>query len=122
MHTMFDFTTHVKTVEYVLALASIAGYIVFWEILKPRPFKTLVETGSDDIKHIKSEGYEGNKRLLMNMVSAAMTGAIYLATVPLAFAMATLFKVFGESATFGWSPVEAYLAGRRTKSRGKDKK
>lgn len=119
MHTMFDFTTYVKTVEYVLALASIAGYIVFWEILKPKPFKTLMETSSDDMKHVMSEGYEGNKRSVMNMVGAAITGAMYLAMVPLAFTMAAIFKVSGESASFGWSPVEAYLAGRRKKSEKK---
>ena len=117
MHTLFDFVTYVKGIEYVIALGSIAGYIIFWEILKPRPFKTLLETGKDDLAGIKEAGREGNKRTLLNMMSAPVVGAFYLAMIPIAFAYAASVKVFGESASFGWRPVEAYLAGRKNKQK-----
>ena len=120
MNTLFDFVTYVKGVEYGIALASIAGYMIFWEILKPRPFKTLLDTGKDDIASIKKAGREGNKRTLKNIVSAPFVGAFYLAMVPIAFAYAASVSVFGESASFGWRPVEAYLAGRKNK-KTKDK-
>jgi hypothetical protein len=121
MHTLFDFTSYVKGIEYALALLSIAGYIVFWEILKPKPFKTLVETGRDDLDHIKREGYSGNMKTLKNILAAPFVGGFYLAMVPVAFATAVTFKVFGESASFGWRPVEAYLAGRSMKKKAKAK-
>ena len=117
MHTLFDFVTYVKGIEYVIALGSIAGYIIFWEILKPRPFKTMLETGKDDMASIKREGREGNKRTLRNIMSAPFVGAFYIAMVPVAFAYAASVRVFGESASFGWRPVEAYLAGRKNRQK-----
>ncbi len=120
MNTLFDFVTYVKGIEYVIALASIAGYIIFWEILKPRPFKTLLEAGKDDIASIRKAGHEGNKRTLLNILSAPLVGAFYLAMVPIAFAYAASVRVFGEHANFGWRPVEAYLAGRKN-SKKKEK-
>ena len=117
MHTLFDFVTYVKGIEYVIALGSIAGYIIFWEILKPRPFKTLLETGKDDLAGIREAGREGNKRTLLNMMSAPFVGAFYIAMIPIVFAYAASVRVFGEHASFGWRPVEAYLAGRKNKQK-----
>ncbi len=115
MNTLFDFVTYVKGIEYVIALGSIAGYIIFWEILKPRPFSTLLEAGKDDMASIRKAGHEGNKRTLLNILSAPLVGAFYLAMVPIAFAYAASVRVFGEHANFGWRPVEAYLAGRQSR-------
>ncbi len=115
MNTLFDFVTYVKGIEYVIALGSIAGYIVFWEILKPRPFKTLLETSKDDMASIRKAGHERNKKTLLNILSAPFVGAFYLALVPIAFAYAASVRAFGESASFGWRPVEAYLAGRKSR-------
>ncbi len=117
MNTLFDFLTYVKGVEYAIALGSIAGYIIFWEILKPRPFKTLLDAGKDDIASIRKAGHEGSKRTLLNILSAPLVGVFYLALVPIAFAYAASVRVFGESASFGWRPVEAYLAGRKNKQK-----
>ncbi len=116
MHTLFDFVTYVKGIEYVIALGSIVGYIVFWEILKTRPFKTLLDTGKDDMASIRRAGRQGNKRTLLNIMSAPFVGAFYLAMVPIAFTYAASVRVFGESASFGWRPVEAYLAGRKNRN------
>ncbi len=115
MNTLFDFVTYVKGIEYVIALGSIAGYIIFWEILKPRPFKTLLETSKDDMASIKRAGRKGNKRTLLNIMSAPFVGAFYLAMVPIAFTYAASVRVFGEHAHFGWRPVEAYLTGRKNR-------
>lgn len=120
MNTLFDFVTYVKGIEYVIALGSIAGYIIFWEILKPRPFRTLLEAGKDDMASIRKAGHQGNKRTLLNILSAPLVGAFYLAMVPIAFAYAASVRVFGEHANFGWRPVEAYLAGRKS-SKKKEK-
>ncbi|MCK4911489.1 MAG: hypothetical protein KAR83_07590 [Thermodesulfovibrionales bacterium] len=117
MHTLFDFVTYVKGIEYVIALGSIAGYIIFWEILKPRPFKTLLDTGRDDMDGIRKAGREGNKRTIKNLISAPFVGAFYLAMVPIVFAYAASVRVFGEHASFGWRPVEAYLAGRKNRKK-----
>ncbi len=117
MNTLFDFVTYVKGIEYVIALGSIAGYIIFWEILKPKPFKTLLETSKDDLNSIRKEGRKGNKRTLLNILSAPVVGAFYLAMVPIAFAYAASVRVFGERASFGWRPVEAYLAGRNNRQK-----
>jgi len=38
MHTLIDFTTHVKGVEYIISVLAITGYILYAEILKPKPF------------------------------------------------------------------------------------
>ena len=55
MYTMVDFVTHVKGIEYILSLLAIAAFLVFWEILKPRPFRTVINTGADDLAYIGSE-------------------------------------------------------------------
>ena len=31
MYTLVDFITHVKGIEYILSLAAIAGFLLFWE-------------------------------------------------------------------------------------------
>mgnify|MGYP001627345352 CR=1 FL=1 len=56
MYTLFDFITHIKTVEYIVAISAIGIYIVYWEFLKPKPFKSVVEVGKEDIHHIKMMG------------------------------------------------------------------
>ena len=56
MNTLFDFVTHIKGVEYIASLTFIAGFLMLNEVLKPKPFGTMVQTGKEDIKYIKIAG------------------------------------------------------------------
>ena len=53
MFTLVDFITHVKGIEYVMSLPASAGFLLFWEALKPTPFRTVVNTGKQDLEYIQ---------------------------------------------------------------------
>ncbi len=134
MYTLVDFITHVKGIEYILSITAIAGFLVFWEVLKPRPFKTVVETGKDDLGYIEQTG--GLKNVLKSVgkiVSAPFVGLAYIVMLPIGFfaalavgvvnlAMKGAASIVGKSATFEWRPMEAYLAGKKKKAAAKAKK
>lgn len=127
MYTMVDFVTHVKGVEYILSLLAIAVFLVFWEILKPRPFRTVVTTGKDDLAHIhEAGGLRSLAKSVGRIAAAPFIGLAYIVMLPIGFfvvlaaalvnlAMKGVASVAGKSVTFEWRPVEAYLAGRKKK-------
>jgi len=127
MFTLVDFITHVKGIEYLMSIAAIAGFLVFWEVLKPRPFKTVVETGKDDLAHIEQTGGFRNVMKSVGKIAAApFIGLAYIVMLPVGFfaalaiggvnlAMKGAASLVGKSATFEWRPVEAYLAGKKRK-------
>lgn len=45
MHTLFDFISSVNGIEYALALLFMFGFVIFGEILKPKPFEGLAKAG-----------------------------------------------------------------------------
>ena len=128
MYTMVDFVTHVKGVEYILSIAAIAGFLVFWEILKPRPFRTVVNTGKDDLAYIEeSGGLKSVAKSVGRIAAAPFIGLAYIVMLPIGFfvalaaavvnlAVKRVASVAGQSVTFEWRPVEAYLAGRKKKA------
>ena len=134
MNTMVDFVTHVKGIEYILSLLAIAVFLVFWEALKPKPFRTVVDTGKDDLAHLKEAG--GLKSILKSVgkiAAAPFIGLAYIVMLPIGFFVALAAAVVnlavkgaaavaGKSLTFEWRPVEAYLAGRKKKKEKKEKK
>ncbi len=134
MYTLVDFITHVKGIEYILSITAIAGFLLFWEVLKPKPFKTVVETGKDDLGYIEQTG--GIKNVLKSVgkiVSAPFIGLAYIVMLPIGFfaalavgavnlAMKGAASIAGKSATFEWRPMEAYLAGKKKKAAAKAKK
>lgn len=128
MHTLFDFITHVKIVEYLISISFIAGFILLWELLKPRPFGRLVDAGKEDISYIRETGKESVYRTIGRIVSAPFIGLAYIIAVPFVFAyaifaalMGGLLAALGKEAAFGWRPAESYLAGRKEeKSREKE--
>jgi hypothetical protein len=129
MHTLFDFITHVKIVEYLISISAIAGFILFWEVLKPQPFKTLVKTGKDDIAYIREGGKENAYKTIARIASAPFIGLAYVVALPFVFAyaifsaaMAGLLTAAGKEAAFGWRPAESYLAGRKKKKDREEKK
>jgi len=129
MFTLVDFITHVKGIEYLMSIAAIAGFLVFWEVLKPRPFKTVVETGKDDLAHIEQTGGFRNVMKSVGKIAAApFIGLAYIVMLPVGFAAALaiggtnvalkgLGCVLGRNMTFDWRPMEAYLTGKTKKTR-----
>ena len=125
MYTMVDFVTHVKGIEYILSILAITGFLVFWEILKPRPFRTVVNTGKDDLAYIEeSGGLKSVAKSVGRIAAAPFIGMAYIVMLPIGFfvalaaavvnlAMKGVASVAGKSVTFEWRPVEAYLAGRK---------
>jgi hypothetical protein len=129
MYTLVDFITHVKGIEYIMSLLAIAGFLLFWESLKPAPFKTVVATGKDDLNYIEQAG--GARHILKSVgkiAAAPFIGAAYIVMLPVGFfaalvigavnvAMKGMAAIAGKSMTFEWRPVEAYLAGRKKKDK-----
>lgn len=125
MYTLVDFVTHVKGIEYILSLLAIAVFLVFWEVLKPRPFRTVVNTGKDDLAHIQEGGgFRSIMKSAGKIVAAPFIGLAYIVMLPIGFfavlaaavvnlALKGVAAVAGKSMTFEWRPVEAYFAGRK---------
>jgi hypothetical protein len=134
MFTLVDFITHVKGIEYILSITAIAGFLLFWEALKPRPFKTVVETGKDDLGYIEQTGgFKGIMKSVGKIAAAPFIGLAYVVMLPIGFfavlgigavnlAMKGIASVAGKSATFEWRPMEAYLAGKKKKDEKAGKK
>lgn len=125
MHTLFDFITHIKGIEYIVSVSFIAGYILYWEALKPKPFKAVITDGKNDLDFMRKSD---NKTLFKNIVSAPFIGLAYIATLPFVFmftlgsaALNSLFGLAGKSASFGWRPTEAYLTGKKKEEAEKKK-
>jgi hypothetical protein len=123
MNTMFDFVTHVKGVEYILSLALIAGYLIIWEVMKPKPFRTVKETSLDDMAHLKQTGLQATLRQVGKIAAAPFVGLFYIMTLPVAIFSALAYAVYtgiaGKGESFSWRPAEAYLAGKK-KSKKQD--
>ncbi|HWR58691.1 MAG TPA: hypothetical protein VN328_07375 [Thermodesulfovibrionales bacterium] len=122
MNSLYDFLTHVKGVEYIISVLFIAGYILYAEVLKPKPFKTLVETGKEDMDFIRQTGYRNTMKTAGKIAAAPFIGLLYLVSLPFAFAFALLstaaggvLNLVGKEAAFGWRPMEAYFTGKKKK-------
>ncbi len=113
MNTMFDFVTHVKGIEYILSLALIAGYLLFWEALKPKPFQKVKETGQEDLEHVKQTGFKNTLKLAAKVVSAPFVGLLYVILLPVGMVSALFYTLItglaGKGTSFSWRPAEAYL-------------
>jgi hypothetical protein len=114
---MFDFITHVKGIEYILSLTFIAGYVLFWEILKPRPFKKVKEAGQEDLAYVKQNGMKNNLKLAGKIAAAPFVGLLYIILLPVglvsALSYAVVSGVAGKNTSFSWRPAEAYLSGKK---------
>lgn len=127
MNTLFDFLTHIKGVEYVLAVSAIVLYMIYWETLKPKPFKTMMEKGRDDLGYIRETGFRASLRSLGKVIAAPFIGLAYIIALPFWFAYALvsalvngMISLAGREAVFGWRPTEAYLSGKK-KAKKKDR-
>ena len=125
MHTLFDFISNVNAVQYVIALLSMIGFILFSEVLKANPFQGLRESVAEDVRFIKTQDKGMRLQLIKNVAMAPFYFLSYLASLPVLFAQGMAEPIgrgFGAVTTGGWSPVRAYFAGRRKtkKSKGDD--
>jgi len=128
MYTMVDFITHVKGIEYIMSLLAIAGFLVFWEILKPTPFRTVAKTSADDLAYIEQTGgLKSVAKSVGRIAAAPFIGLAYIVMLPVGFFVALAAAIVnltakgvatfaGKSVAFEWRPVEAYLAGRKKKA------
>lgn len=126
MHTLFDFITYVKGVEYIIAILAIGLYMLYWEMLKSKPFKSVVETGRDDLRHIRRMGYANAVKTIGKVMAAPFIGLVYIVILPLGFAYALgsaavngVLTLAGREASFGWRPTEAYLSGKKKEKKDK---
>ena len=131
MYPLVDFITQVKKVEYLLALLGIAVFLVYWELLKPTPFRTMMTTGREDLNHVKRAG--GFRYIMKNIgriAAAPFIGFAYIVILVVGFfavlaaALVNLgikgaARAAGKSVSFEWRPVEAYLAGRKRRIKKK---
>lgn len=122
MYTMYDYITHIKGVEYLISIMFIAGYILFAEVLKPRPFAAVVRGGKEDMEFIKTTGYRNVLKTVGKIAAAPFIGIAYVVALPFAFfgaigsaAAGAALNAFGKTAVFGWRPTEAYLTGKKKK-------
>jgi len=118
--------THIKGIEYILALMFIAGYILFSEVLKPKPFATLKSTGRDDLEYARKVGSRGIMKTIGKIAAAPFIGIAYVVMLPFAFVAALgtevggrVMSLAGSSAHFGWRPVASYLTGKKHKKESK---
>jgi hypothetical protein len=129
MHTLVDFMTHVKGIEYILSILFIAGFLLFWEILKPRPFATVASTSREDLNHLKQTGYQETMKSIKKIAAAPFIGLLYVAILPVGFFFVLLSEavtlgvkagaaLLGRNVSFEWRPMEAYLAGKKKKKAG----
>ncbi|HZL97177.1 MAG TPA: hypothetical protein VFB91_00535 [Terriglobales bacterium] len=137
MHTLVDFLTRVKGVEYILSVLTITGFVLFIEVLKPAPFRSLRKLIGEDVAFLREEGFRSFMKTVGRAVTVPFIGLLYVFALPFLFVyylavelrgmaaerMATALDAVGASAVFGWRPSEAYLAGRKArKAEKKDEK
>jgi hypothetical protein len=124
MYTLFDFITHVKGIEYLVSVLSIVLFLVFWEVLKPKPFATVVNTGKEDWEHLQRTG--GIMKYAGKIAAAPFIGLLYIVMLPIGFFFVVLSEVvnlgvkgistlMGKDVSFDWRPMEAYFSGRKRK-------
>jgi hypothetical protein len=135
MHTLVDFLTRVKGVEYILSVLTITGFILYIEILKPSPFRSLSKRIGEDLAFLREEGFRSFLRTVGRVFAAPFIGLFYVIALPFLFVhtlavelggmaaegVARALDAIGATAVFGWRPSEAYLSGRKAKRAKKGK-
>lgn len=135
MHTLVDFLTRVKGVEYILSVLTITGFILFLEVLKPAPFRSLSKRVGEDLAFLREEGFRKVLKTVGRAAATPFIGLFYVLSLPFLFVyflavelggmaaegVARALDAAGATAVFGWRPSEAYLAGRKGRKAGKKK-
>jgi len=147
MYTLFDFITQVKGAEYLIAVSAIGLFLLFWEVLKPKPFKSMIDSAKGDITQIgQSGGFAGVLRTAGHVAAAPFIGLAYVVALPFVFVYAlghvllqgtaqaiaagadlvaqtlvvgahAVARIVHVSPAFSWRPQEAYFLGRKRRQR-----
>ncbi len=131
MHTLLDFLTHVKGVEYIISVLFIVAFILYLEVLKPRPFRTLLHETREDLDFMKASGLRNTLKTVGSIIAAPFIGLFYVVCLPFIFCYAvgiellnmtiggleSLLNIAGKNVSFGWRPQEAYFAGRKRRKK-----
>lgn len=124
MNTLFDFVSHNKGIEYLLALMFIAGFVVLMEVLKPHPFRAFVSAVKEDWSYLRgAEGASDTMRMAKNAMVLPIVAGMYVAMIPVMFALGLALKLESTVAdlvgggAMSWRPLESYLTGRGRKVR-----
>jgi len=147
MYTVFDFITQVKGAEYLIAVSAVGLFLLFWEVLKPRPFKSMIDTAKGDLTQIsQSGGFAGVLRTAGHVAAAPFIGLAYVVALPFVFVYAVgdvllqgtaraiiagadwvartlvqgahaVARIVYVSPAFSWRPQEAYFLGRKRRQR-----
>lgn len=123
MHTLYDFISEVNLMQYLLAVVSIAGFIIFVEIFKPKPFKGLSKMIAEDVGFVKEQGKSNNALLIKNIITGGAYAVLYIIAIPLLFLhgiSVLMSRLFTSFTYLGWSPVRAYFAGRKITKKSSD--
>ena len=126
MHnTMFDYLSATNGLQFLMAIAFVAGFLVLWEVLmSKRPFKAIFSVLSEDMKFAREMGAGGFAKLGRQTAQAAALTGMYLAAIPFLFMQAmgaATFRGVSTGMEMGWSPVRAYFAGRKGTAHRKKK-
>lgn len=151
MYTVFDYITQIKAAEYLIAVSAIGLFMVLWEVLKPRPFKSMLNTAREDIRQIgQNGGYAEVLRTAGHVLAAPFIGLGYIVALPFVFmyAVGSVFveaiaraagagaallgravaagnaavaKLLHVSPSFDWHPQAAYFLGRRPRRQTEEK-
>ncbi len=127
MYTLVDFITRIKGVEYIVSLLAIGGFLLFWEALKAKPFRTVIAVGREDLEYIQQTGYGDVMKNVGKIAAAPFIGLAYLVMIPVGLAAALsvgginlilkgmngLLGLIGTSMSFEWRPMEAYFSGKK---------
>ena len=116
MYTLFDFISSVNGIEYAVALLFMFGFVIFGEILKPKPFEGLVKAVAEDFSFMKAQRKVKVSRSIGSVALAPVYGLLYVAAIPVLFihGIAVLIsKVIVATTALGWSPVQAYFTSRK---------
>lgn len=116
MHTLFDYISTVNGIQYLLMLTFIIGFILFLELMKPRPFAGLTRIAADDIGFFRTQSVETRLRSVKRLFVAPVYAMLYIAAIPVLFihGVAVIFsRVITALTWVSWSPVRAYFRGSR---------
>lgn len=134
MHTLVDFLTHVKGVEYIISVLFIVAFILYLEVLKPSPFRTILRSSKEDLSFIKESGYRNILKTMGRIMAAPFIGLFYVVSLPFIFVygvgiellnlalegLESIINLAGKNVSFGWRPQEAYFAGKKRKKKRGD--
>lgn len=123
MHTLYDFISEVNAMQYLLAVVSIAGFIIFVEIFKPKPFKGLSKMIAEDVGFVREQGKGNNILLVKNAITGIACAALYIIAIPLLFlhgVSVLMSRLFTSFTYVGWSPVRAYFTGKKGAKKSSD--